>query len=328
MSEQTTSALTELARTCHTTVSTVLQGAWALLLTSLTGRHDVVFGTARSRVGQPEVADAETMVGLLINTVPVRGSIGADTTTADLLDQLQRAHVDTLEHQHLALNEIHRVAGHEMLFDTLFVYENYPLDTSKPMGVDELTIADFTNREYNHYPLTVEALPGRELNLHLEYDTAVFDGAGIEALIERMRRALEAMTADPNRRLSSIDLLDAGERAAAAVVGRGVGAPVGIAPDVLAAAVTADPDAPAVVDGARVLSYRELDDWSTRLARLLIGAGVGADCAVGVAMDRCAELVVAWWAVLKAGGVYVPVDRAHPVERIASVLDSVAAQCV
>ncbi len=184
--QQTTRALGELARSCHTTVSTVLQGAWALLLTSLTGRHDVVFGTARSRLGQLEVADAESMVGLLINTVPVRANIAAATTTADLLDQLQTSHNDTLEHQHLALNEIHRASGHEQLFDTLFVYENYPLDEVASIGGedgDALSIAEFTNREFNHYPLTVEALPGRELSLHVEYDTDVFDEAGIDALI-------------------------------------------------------------------------------------------------------------------------------------------------
>ena len=88
------------------------------------------------------------------------------------------------------------------------------------------------------------------------------------------------------------------------------------------------PDAVAVIDGARQVSYRELDEWSTRLARVLIEAGVGPERAVGVAMDRCVELVVAWWAVVKAGGVYVPVDRAHPVERIAAVLDAVGAVCV
>src|SRR5262249_41749129 len=158
----------ELARSCHTTVSTVLQGAWALLLTSLTGQHDVAFGTARSRVGQLEVAGAESMVGLLINTVPVRATIGATTTTADLFGQLQRDHNDTLEHQHLALTEIHRVCGHERIFDTLFVYENYPIDSSVPVGLPGqggLAISDFTNREYNHYPLSLEALPGPELGI-------------------------------------------------------------------------------------------------------------------------------------------------------------------
>ena len=138
------------------------------------------------------------------------------------------------------------------------------------------------------------------------------------------------MTADPTRRLSSMDVLGRDERelVLSGWSGAGVGAPVGVAPQLLAAAVAADPDAVAVIDGDRVMSYRDLDEWSTRLARKLIGAGVGPERAVGVAMDRSAELVVAWWAVVKAGGVYVPVDLAHPVERIATVLEAAGAVCV
>ncbi|WP_231964968.1 condensation domain-containing protein, partial [Mycobacterium sp. E3339] len=125
ISEQATSALNELARSNHTTVNTVLQAAWAQLLMGMTGQRDVVFGTAVS--GRPtEVVGAETIVGLMINTVPVRATITPATTTADLLEQLHNAHNHTLDHQHLALNEIHRATGHDQLFDTLFVYENYP----------------------------------------------------------------------------------------------------------------------------------------------------------------------------------------------------------
>ncbi|MFZ1176776.1 MAG: amino acid adenylation domain-containing protein, partial [Mycobacterium sp.] len=125
-------------------------------------------------------------------------------------------------------------------------------------------------------------------------------------------------------------MLDRGERdlVVSEWSGASAAAPVGVSPQLLAAAVAADPDGVAVADGARVVSYRELDEWSTRLARVLIEAGVGPERAVGVAMDRCVELVVAWWAVVKAGGVYVPVDRAHPTERIAAVLDAVGAVCV
>jgi non-ribosomal peptide synthase protein (TIGR01720 family) len=195
ISGETTQALTELARSCHTTVNIVLQGAFAQLLMWLTGQHDVAFGTVVS--GRPtELAGADSMVGLMINTVPVRGSITATTTIADLLDQLQSAHNHTLEHQHLALREIHRATGHDQLFDTLFVYENYPIDTAALSGVHELAIPEFTAREYNHYPLSVQAQPGRELALRVEFDTDVFDSAGIGALIRRLRRVLVAMTAD------------------------------------------------------------------------------------------------------------------------------------
>ena len=128
--------LTELARSCHTTVSTVLQAGWAQVLMWLTGQHDVAFGTAVS--GRPtDVPGADSMVGLLINTVPVRASITAATTIADLLGQLQQGHNDTLEHDHLALNEIHHATGHEQLFDTLLVYENYPIDTAALTAVPD-----------------------------------------------------------------------------------------------------------------------------------------------------------------------------------------------
>ena len=99
------------------------------------------------------------------------------------------------------------------MFDTLFVYENYPIDTAALSGAHELAITEFTSREYTHYPLTVQALPGRELGLRVEFDTDVFDAASIETLIERLERVLVAMTADPTRRLSSMDVLDAGEHA-------------------------------------------------------------------------------------------------------------------
>jgi non-ribosomal peptide synthetase component F len=195
VSEQTTRALGELARCCHTTVNIVLQAAWAQLLMWLTGQQDVAFGTAVS--GRPaEVVGADSMVGLLINTVPVRATINAATTIEDLLNQLHSAHNHTLEHQHLALRDIHRVTGHEQLFDTLFVYENYPVDTAALAGDHELAITEFTAREYNHYPLSVQALPGSELRLRIEYDTDVFDANGVGALVERFKRVLVAMTSD------------------------------------------------------------------------------------------------------------------------------------
>ena len=329
VSADTTAALGELARSCHTTVSTVLQGAWAVVLSSMTGERDVVFGTARSRMGQLDMSDADSMVGLLINTVPVRATLAPASTVTGLLEQLQSAHNATLDHQHLALNEIHRVTGHEQLFDTLFVYENYPIEAGMSVGVDDLAIAEFANREFNHYPLTVEAFPGRELGLHVEYDTDVLTATDVEAMIARLRRLLIAMIADPMQRLSAIDLLGADEQdQLRRWSGAGQRAPIGMGPELLAEALSRDADALAVIDGSRSLTYRELDESSNRLAHRLIEAGIGPECAVGVATDRCAELVVAWWAVLKAGGVYVPVDRTHPVERIAAVLDSVSAVCV
>ncbi|CAM4081186.1 non-ribosomal peptide synthetase [Mycobacterium basiliense] len=324
---ETVRALTELARSCQTTVSTVLQGAWAQLLCSLTGQHDVVFGVAVS--GRPaEVPGAESMLGLLINTVPVRARMSATTTTVHLLDQLQSAHNDTLEHQHLALTEIHRITGHEQLFDTLFVHENYPIDTGATLGAGELTITETKIRDYTHYPLTIQAIPGHELGFRVEFDTDVFDTATIQALIGRFGRVLATMSGDPTRRLSSFDLLDAVERARLDGWGQGAtstqpAAPVSI-PALWDAAVERCPDSVAVICAGRSMTYREVDQAANRLAHMLAGHGAGPGERVALLFERSAEAIVAILAVLKSGAAYLPVDPLHPDSRIAFMVADAA----
>ena len=323
----TTRALGELARSRHTTVSTVLQGAWAQLLMCQTGQRDVAFGVPVS--GRPaELAGAESMVGLFINTVPVRANISAATTTADLLDQLQRAHTKTFEHQHLALSEIHRITGHDQLFDTLLVFENYPVDSAVFSGIDGLAIAEFTTRESTHYPLTVLAQPGHELGLRVEFDTRSFDAASIDTLIERLQQILVAMTADPTRRLSSIDLLDHAEHARLDGWGNRAtltNPPAATSiPALFAAQVQRTPEAIAVSCGERSWTYRELDDAANRLSHLLSGHGAGPGAAVAMLLERSAEAVVAILAVLKTGAAYLPIDPGLPAARIAFVLNDAA----
>ncbi|MGZ5398338.1 MAG: condensation domain-containing protein, partial [Mycobacterium sp.] len=328
VSEQTTRSLGELARSHQTTVNIVLQGAFAQLLCELTGRHDVAFGTAVS--GRPaEVVGADSMVGLLINTVPVRGRITPTTTTAQLLDQLQHAYNHTLEHQHLALTEIHRATGHNQLFDTLFVYENYPVDTAELTGDYELAITDLAIHQSTHYPLAVVVGAGDELGLRVEFDTDVFDATSIEALMGRLERVLVAMTADPDRPLSSVDLLDAREHARLDEIGNRAAliepAPTSVSVPVLfAEQVARAPEAAAITCGERSWTYRELDEAANRLAHLLVGQGVGRGERVALLLPRSAEAVVAMLAVLKSGAAYVPMDPAHPDARIGFVVADAA----
>ncbi|WP_319451188.1 MULTISPECIES: non-ribosomal peptide synthetase, partial [unclassified Mycobacterium] len=323
MSEETTRALSELARSRHTTVNIVLQGAFAQLLTWLTGQRDVAFGTAVS--GRTEVLGAETMVGLLINTVPVRATFTPATTTTDLLSQLQSVHNDTLEHQHLALNEIHRITGQDRLFDTIFGYENYPIDSAALSAVNGLAITESTGREYNHYPLTVQAQPGPALGFRVEYDGDVFDANSIHTLIGRLRRVLVAMTADPTGRLSTVDVLDASEHARLdelgnrAVLTQPAAAAVSV-PELFAAQVARTPEAVAISFEGRSTSYRELDEASNRLAHLLIDHGARPGAYVALLLERSAQAVVAMLAVLKTGAAYLAIDPALPADRIGFML--------
>ncbi|MGH3580919.1 MAG: amino acid adenylation domain-containing protein, partial [Mycobacterium sp.] len=326
--EHTTQALTELARSHHTTVNTVLQAAWAQTLTWLTGQHDVAFGTAVS--GRPtDMVGAESMVGLLINTVPVRANITVATTVAELLNQLQGAHNDIVEHEHLALGEIHRVTGHERLFDTLFVYENYPIDSDALLGVQELAITEFTSREYNHYPLSVVAMPGQQMGLRVEYDTDVFNAADVETLVNRLQQVLAVMPSDPTRRLSSIDLLDSVEHdrldewGNRAVLTLPATTPTSI-PELFAAQVARAPEAVAISCGERSWSYRELDEASNRLANLLSSHGAGPGERVALLLPRTAEAIAAILAVIKTGAAYLPIDPAHPDARVEFVLNDAA----
>ena len=324
----TTKALGELARSSQTTINVVLQAAWAQLLTSLTGQHDVVFGiTVSGR--PPEILGADSMIGLLINTVPMRARITPSTTTTDLLAQLQTIQNDTFEHQHLALPEIHRATGHDQLFDTLFAFENYPLDTDGLLGADGLAVTEFTNREYNHYPLAVQVLPGTELGLRLEFDTDVFDASNIRTLIDRLHQILVGMAGDPVRRLSSMDLLDEAEHVRLggwsnrAVLTQAAGS-VGSIPVLFGAQVARVPEAVAVSFAGQSVTYRELDEASNRLAHLLVGLGVGPGQRVALLFSRSVEAVVSILAVLKTGAAYVPIDPAVPAARVEFVLGDAA----
>ena len=326
LSEPATRALTDLARTHHTTVNTVLQAGWAQLLVWLTGQHDVAFGAAVS--GRPaEVAGAESMVGLLINTVPVRARITATTTTAGLLEQLQSLSNRTLDHQHVALPEIHRVTGQDQLFDTLFVYENYPIDPAAfetIMGTGELAIAGFSSREATHYPLALQVTPGRELALTIEHDTEVFDAESAEVLVRRLELVLAAMAADPSQRLSAVDVLGADERERLDAMGNravllrpATGTSI---PALFAGQVARTSDAAALTCRGRSWTYGEVDRDSNRLAHYLIGLGAGPGRCVAVMFPRSARGIIAILAVLKTGAAYVPIDPAVPDARIDFVI--------
>ena len=256
----------------------MLQAAWAQVLMMLTGHRDVAFGTAVS--GRPaELSGADSIVGLLINTVPVRAKAGADSTVADLLAEVQRHHNDTLEHEHLPLTEIHHLTGQDHLFDTLFLYESYPIDTSAFMGVHELAVTDFVSREYNHYPLSVMALPVRSWGCGWSTTPTPSTRAASPAW-----SPASAGARGDDRQCHAAALGHRRPRRHRARSARGVeqrrGAERGrahaaVVPEVFAAQVARTFDAPAVTFEGRSMSYAEVDEASNRLAHYLVDRGAG-----------------------------------------------------
>ncbi|MFJ8139473.1 non-ribosomal peptide synthase/polyketide synthase [Streptomyces sp. NPDC096013] len=332
-SAELTRALEELTRERGFTMATVVQGAWAVVLARLAGRRDVVFGTTVA--GRPaDLPGAESLIGLFINTLPVRAELAGDLSVAGLLSELQARQVGLMDHQYLGLAEIKQVAGPGAEFDTLVVYENYPHSASAaPDGPDALTIRPGgIPHDASHYPLGLIVAPGERMELQLDHRPDLFDRARADEVLGALVRVLEQFAEDPGMPVGRVGLLD-GERLDRLTrdwqdVSSEV--PSATLPELLAAQVRRTPDASALESGEHVLSYGEVEAEAGRLARYLIAAGVGPERRVAVVAERSVGTVVALLAVSMAGGAFVPLDPAHPADRLALVLedaDPVAVLC-
>ncbi|WP_420030026.1 amino acid adenylation domain-containing protein [Rhodococcus ruber] len=317
--EERAAAVSALASSLGITVNTLVQAAWAVLLGRIVGRSDVTFGATVS--GRPaELPGVESMVGLFINTLPVRVDTDDDETIAQLLRRVQAQQADLLGHHYLGLTEIQQRAGGRIGFDTLLVFESYPIDraalSAAATDLDGMTVRDVRLDDATHYPLTLLTLAQSEIVFTFKYLERYFDESEVNVLSQRFVRVLEAFVADPQAVVGDIDLMDAAERAHLVAEAEPAAAPVTSTGRTLAAVlanvVEEDPEAPAVaVDGTEV-PYRELDARSSRLARVLVARGVGAGDVVAVAVPRSVRSVVAQWAVAKTGAALLMVDPADP----------------
>ena len=327
LSASVTAALTQQARQRGLTLNTVMQAAWGILLGRLTGRSDVVFGvTVAGR--PPEIAGIERMVGLFINTLPLRLRLDPAQPLHTLLSELQDAQSRLIAHQHLGLAEIQGLAGVGELFDTLVVFENYPVDHGGLAAeVGGLRLTHVSGQDATHYPVTLGVVPGEQLRIRLDYRGDLFDRASAQVLAGRLVRLLEAATTEPERAIGRLDILSAEERA---IILRGWNetaravAPATL-PDLFGAQAARTPDAVAVVFGEERLSYGELDARSSRLAHHLRSLGVGPEVVVGLCVERSPELIVGLLGILRAGGAYLPLDPDYPAERLAFMLEDAAA---
>ncbi len=326
LSPTLTSALNQQARSRGLTLNTYVQAAWAILLGRLTGRDDVVFGiTVAGR--PPELPGIESMVGLFINTLPLRVRLAPDQKLGALLAQLQDRQSALMAHQHVGLAEVQALAGLGELFDTLVVFENYPVDRSGPGAEAGLHLTDITGHDATHYPFTLMAIPGESLQLRLDYRPDLFDRGSIEALAQRLIRLLEAAVADPEQPIGGLDILSTAERQKLLREWNDTARPIPSAtlPELFAAQVAKSPDAVAVVFEDQTLTYAQLDARANQLAHHLQGLGVGPEVVVGLCVERSLEMMVGLLGILKAGGAYLPLDPNYPSERLAFMLDDVRA---
>ena len=328
LSEVLTEALSHQAGTLGLTLNSVLQGSWAILLWKLTGRQDVVFGTTVA-VRPAEIPGIETMVGLLINTLPVRARLRPSESLSEFFGGLQRNQSELIAHQHLGLAEIQRLIGLGELFDTLVVFENYPVG-AVAQPVAGLDLSSVEAHDATHYPLSLMVVPAERLRLRLQYRSDLFERSAVETIGRRLAALLEAVVADPNQPIGRIDLLAPEERRQILFEWNDTARdlPQVTLPALFEAQVERSPEAIALVFEERTLSYAELNAQANRLAHLLIGRGIGPEDLVALALPRSIEMVVALLGILKAGAAYLPLDPEYPVERLSSMLRDAQPACV
>ncbi|MFE2373288.1 amino acid adenylation domain-containing protein [Streptomyces sp. NPDC059398] len=323
-------ALTALARTTGATPFMVLQAGVAALLSRLGAGVDVPLGTAVA--GRSDEA-LEELVGFFVNTLVLRTDVSGDPSFRELVERVREADLAAFAHQDVPFEQVVetvnpvRSLAHHPLFQVMLTLQNQEAAAVALPGLDGVASGldtsaakfdlAFSLREQHDAEGRPAGIAGSAV-----YAMDVFDRGSVEVLVGRLVRLLEGVAADPDVRVGAVEVLAPVERVrlleewndSAGVV------PVGAFPELFEGWVRRVPDAVAVEFGVVSLSYRELNEWANRLARVLVGRGVGAERLVAVVLPRSVEWLVAVLAVMKAGGAYLPVDPEYPVDRIAYML--------
>lgn len=322
---ETSAGLESLARRHKVTVGTLVHGAWALLLSRLSGRRDVVFGMTTA--GRPaELEGAESMVGLFINVLPFRLRVDPRESFLAWLDRLQRTQLEIRQLEYCSLAKIRDWSGAapgKPLFESGIVFQNAPSDpeTGGPSGGLEVEMIG-SYEEKRQAPLLLEVAPGPELSLNLGYHAPRFDEDAARRIMDSFSALLAGMAAAPDSRLGELPLLSAERRAeivAAIDAGRRDWS-AGCVHELFEEQVERRPDEPALAcDGGQTLSYRELERQANALAHHLLALGAGPEDRVGIYLERGPEMMISLLAILKAGAAYVPLDTSQPVKRLAAL---------
>ena len=332
-----------VAREHNATSFMVIQAGLAVLLAKLCASSEVAVGFAIAGRRDPAL---DELVGFFVNTLVLRVDLGGDPTVAEVLARVRQRSLAAYEHQDVPFEVLverlnpTRSLAHHPLVQVVLAWQNLPgqnHDLAAGVALGDLEVTplpadthtarmDLTFSLAEHF---TEAGEPAGIGGSVEFRTDVFDPASIHTLIERLARVLVAMTADPARRVASIDLLDEAEHARLdeignrAVLTQPAPMPVSI-PVSFAAQVTRTPEAVAISCGERSWTYREVEEAANRLAHLLAGHGAGPGACVGLLLPRSAEAVVAIVAVLKTGAAYVPIDPGLPAARIGFMLADAA----
>jgi amino acid adenylation domain-containing protein len=325
LSATATAQLQSLVRQHRLTLSTLIQGVWALLLSRYSAEQDVVFGVTSS--GRPtDLVGCESIVGNFINTLPMRVKVTPNEPLLSWLQQLQKQQIDSRQYEYSPLVEIQgwsEVPRSISLFESIIVSENYLVTPAQQKWSDNLKISQVHSILETHYPLTLLVGMYPEFAIDIVYDSHRFEATTITRMLGHMRTLLEGIVANPDRCLSSLPILTEAERHQQLIEWNEtqVECPQKkCIHQLFEEQVERTPDAVAVVFEDQQLTYDELNRKANQLAHYLQQLGVEPEVLVGICMERSLNMLVGLLGILKAGGAYVPLDPAYPKERLAFIL--------
>ncbi|MHC0062935.1 amino acid adenylation domain-containing protein [Nostoc sp. UIC 10890] len=328
LSQTVTDKLQYAARQHHLTLNNLVQGAWALLISRYSGKNDVVFGATVS--GRPStLVGVDSMVGLLINTLPIRVQVSGKTELLPWLKHLQSQTFEQEQYAYYSLAEIQQMSDIPPgipLFESILVFENYPIDAAKQETKKTLEVSHISCFERTNYPLTVVINPASQLSGRVVYDTSRFDKQAIVRIIENFQTLLTGIATNLQQYISQLSLLSATEEEQLILLENQQ--PINsinykCIHILFEEQVEKSPNALAIVYKQQYLTYRELNNRANQLAHYLQALGVKPEVRVGICVERSLEMVIGILAILKAGGAYIPLDPAYPLERLAFMLEDV-----
>ncbi|HEX9942197.1 MAG TPA: amino acid adenylation domain-containing protein [Thermoanaerobaculia bacterium] len=316
-----TRQLQVLARRCDATLFMVLLAAFQGLLGRMTGQDDVLVGSPIANRNRVEI---EPLIGFFVNSLVLRGDLGRDPGSGELIARARRSALEAYSHQDLPFERLveelrpERRLSHNPLFQVIFAVQNAPVGRIDLPGLSLAPVEfDFPSTRFDLEATFWETADG--LVGHLLYSTDLFDPPTIRRLASRFEALLAGMLADPDRRLSDLPLVSEAERHQVLREWSDTAAPLpeaGIA-DLFAEQVAGRPEAVAVSSEEGDLTYAELDRRAGRLARRLASLGVGPEVVVALAAERSLAALVGLLGIVKAGGTYLPLDPSYPAERLA-----------
>ncbi|MFW0794703.1 amino acid adenylation domain-containing protein [Gordonia sp. CPCC 205515] len=308
------------ARAAGVTLNTVLSTALTLTLARVLGRTDIAYGSTVA--GRPtEVPGLDTVIGLFLNTVPVRTVLQPAETVADLLARMQSDRVDVMAYDHIGLAHLQQETGHPVLFDVLYVLQNFRTEDEER---EQSALHDVTGEgslDHTHYPLALVVTPGHDIRFRLEYRDDLVDDVAADEFVTRFRWLLETLGTHLSAPVAALDLTLPADRP---LVGPAHPLPATTVSGLLSERAALIPDADALVFGADRLTYAELEAAVDRAGHVLADHGVGPESIVALAVPRTMHTVVALFAILRAGGAYLPLELDHPDDRLHGIIDDAA----